>query len=40
MENILKENLYILKEVKKYKLNYILIDDEYNIDVDVLNNNL
>ncbi len=40
MENILKENLYILKEVKKYKLNFILIDDEYNVDVDVINNNL
>ncbi len=34
-EDVLKENALYLENVKKYKLNYILIDKEYNIKIDL-----
>lgn len=35
IENALRENASVLKLATKHKVNYILIDDEYNIDVDL-----
>lgn len=34
-ENVLKENNEILEQVKHYKLNYVLIDDKYEINIDL-----
>ena len=31
---LLKDNLYNLEQAKKYNVNYILIDDKYNVDID------
>lgn len=33
MENVLKENAQMLELAKKYKQNYILIHDKYEIDI-------
>ena len=35
IEGALKENALILTLVKKHNVNYILIDDEYNVDIDL-----
>lgn len=35
IEDVLTDNAYYLKMVKKYKLNYILIDHEYNVDINL-----
>ncbi|MBE7034333.1 MAG: ATP-binding protein [Ruminococcaceae bacterium] len=37
IENALKENALILALVTKYNANYILIDDEYNVSLDLEN---
>lgn len=34
-EALIKDNIDVLKKCKKYNLNYILIEDEYNIDIEV-----
>ena len=34
-EDIIQDNKKILKEVKKHNLNYILIDENYNINIDI-----
>jgi 2-phosphoglycerate kinase len=33
IENLIKDNLRVLEQVKKYNVNYILIDDKYEIDI-------
>ena len=33
MEELIKANIEILNKVKEHKLNYILIDDKYNVEV-------
>ena len=35
IENVLKDNLYILNQAKEYNVNYILIDDKYEIDIEL-----
>ena len=35
LENVLEDNAHILEQAQKYNINYILIDDEYKIDVDL-----
>ena len=35
LETVLRDNKYILEKAQKYKVNYILIDDKYEIDVDL-----
>ena len=35
MENMLEDNRQVLELVKKYDVNYILIDDKYEIDLEV-----
>jgi len=35
MENVLKDNAKILDMCRKYKVNYIMIDEEYGIDVEL-----
>lgn len=35
MENVLEENARVLKRAQKYNVNYILIDDEYKITIDL-----
>ena len=35
IEGALKENALILTLAKKHNVNYILIDDEYNVDIDL-----
>ena len=35
LESVLKENAKFLKLAKEYKVNYILIDDKYEIDIDL-----
>ncbi len=35
-EELIKENLHNLEEVKKYALPYVLINGEYKIDIDLL----
>ena len=35
IESALKENALILTLAKKHNVNYILIDDEYNVDIDL-----
>ena len=34
-ETLIKDNIDVLKNCKKYNLNYILIEDEYKIDIEV-----
>lgn len=34
-EALIKDNIDVLKNCKKYNLNYILIEDEYKIDIEV-----
>lgn len=34
-ETLIKDNIDVLKKCKKYNLNYILIEDEYKIDIEV-----
>lgn len=34
-ENVLSDNSYILKIAKKHKVNFVLIDDEYKVDIDL-----
>ena len=35
MENVLNDNRRVLELVQKYKVNYILIDETYEIDIDL-----
>lgn len=35
MENVLKDNEYVMKMAKKYQVNYILIDEEYQVEIDL-----
>ena len=35
MEAVLRDNAEILEQCKRYKVNYILIDDEYQIDIEL-----
>lgn len=35
MENVLGENARILEQCENYKANYILIDDEYQVDIEL-----
>ena len=35
LESMLKDNTKILEECQKHKANYILIDEEYQIDIDL-----
>lgn len=35
MENVLSDNEHFLKLSQKHKVNYLLIDDEYRIDIDL-----
>ena len=34
-ERILRDNIYYLEKCRKFSLNYILIDDDYNVDVSL-----
>ena len=34
LESVLEDNIQILELAKRYKVNYILIDDKYEIDID------
>ena len=36
MESVLKDNAEILNYAQKYKINYILIEDKYEINIDLL----
>ena len=36
MESVLKDNAVILNYAQKYKVNYILIEDKYEINIDLL----
>lgn len=35
MERVLEDNAQMMKLAKKYKVNYLLIDDKYEIDIDL-----
>ncbi|MDE7326631.1 MAG: ATP-binding protein [Lachnospiraceae bacterium] len=35
IETMLRDNTRILEECKKYKVNYLLIDEEYQVDIDL-----
>ena len=35
MESVLQDNLDILKNCKKHNVNYLLIDNEYEIDIEL-----
>ncbi|MBQ4049214.1 MAG: hypothetical protein IJD07_00970 [Clostridia bacterium] len=35
MENVLSENTQMLESAKKYNVNYILINDKYEIKIDL-----
>lgn len=35
LESVLTDNAYYLKKARKYNLNYLLIDDEYKLDIDI-----
>ena len=35
IEMVLRDNAEILEQCQKYKVNYILIDDEYQIDIEL-----
>ena len=37
METVLRDNAEILKQCRNYKLNYLLIDDEYQVDIEPFN---
>ena len=37
METVLRDNAEILKQCRNYKLNYLLIDDEYQVDIELFN---
>lgn len=37
LESVLEDNAHTLELVQKNKVPYILIDDEYNVDVDIIN---
>ena len=36
LESVLEENCKILQKAIKYKANYILIDEDYNINIDII----
>ena len=36
MESVLSDNAQVLKAVKKHKVDYLLIDDKYEIDIDLI----
>ena len=35
LENVLKDNKNVLKQAIEHKVNYILIDDKYEFDIDI-----
>ena len=35
MDSVLSDNAYYFENVKKHKLNYIMIDEEYNFDIEL-----
>lgn len=35
LENVLEENAWVWTQVQKYNVNYVLIDDQYEIDIDL-----
>ncbi len=35
LENVLKDNEYVMKMAKKYQVNYKLIDEEYQVEIDL-----
>ena len=35
MESVLADNAKMLKQIRKHKVNYVLIDQEYNIHIDI-----
>ena len=35
METVLRDNAEILEQCQKYKVNYLLIDDEYQVDIEI-----
>jgi len=35
LENILEDNKHVLKQAIEHKVNYILIDDKYEFDIDI-----
>lgn len=35
LDNILKDNADMLEQCRKYGANYILIDDEYQVDIEL-----
>jgi 2-phosphoglycerate kinase len=35
LESVLKDNAYVLEMVKKHNVNYLLIDNEYKIDIEL-----
>ena len=35
MEAVLRDNAEILEQCQKYKVNYFLIDDEYQVDIEL-----
>jgi len=35
MENVLSENTQMLESAKKYNVNYILINDKYEINIEL-----
>lgn len=35
IENVLTDNAYVLKLARNYNVNYVLIDDKYEIDIDL-----
>ena len=35
IETVLRNNVKMLEQCQNYKVNYVLIDDEYQIDVEI-----
>lgn len=35
LENVLKDNARVLELAQKHNVNYVLIDDKYEIDIDL-----
>ena len=35
IESVLEDNAYVLLQAKKHKVNYLLIDDKYKMDIDL-----
>ena len=35
LKNVLQENAQVLDSALKYKVNYVLIEDAYNIEIDL-----